>query len=134
MIKLENIDGSIGSAKRGLILNHVDCMDDAPIMVYDKWDIEGITPLSGEGMKGLAHMISLNNDLYVANCYITHNDVYINKGQLNHVAESCLAFAAVCKFDMHVPYDDWFKVGHIFLSLNKEYDVKINIYNGIEEI
>ena len=134
MIKLTNINGNITDVITGLVVNHVDCMDDFNPKVYDKWDIGAVAPMSGEGMGGLAHIINVTNSLYVANCYFTQSDVLFNKDRLNHCVESAVAFAAHCEYDIHISYKTWFRVGYAFLPLNTKYNITINIYDMEEEI
>ena len=135
MIKLTNITGNITDATRGLIINATDCMDEREKKVYGKWDISGATgPLSGEGMGGLAHIIVVSNDIYVANCYITNNNELLDRDKLNHCIESAVAFADCSEYEVHIPYETWVKVGPSFLLINTKYNTTINIYNVEEEI
>jgi hypothetical protein len=134
MIKLTNINGDITDVITGVVINHVDCMDDVNPMVHGKWDISASTPVSGEGMCGLAHMINVTNSLYVANCYFTQNDTLFNRDRLNHCVESAVSFADYCEYDVHILSETWFRVGYVFLPLNRKYNVTINIYDIEKEI
>jgi hypothetical protein len=129
MIKNNVVDGNITDVISGLVIHLVECMDEPNGRVYDNWDINEATPLSGDTMIGLAHIITITNSLYIANCYLTLNHKFIDIDRMTHAIESAVAFAEHCEFDIHMPFDVWTKVGHIFLSLNTQYTVNINLYN-----
>jgi hypothetical protein len=133
MIETDVVDGDIADVVTGLVINLVDGMDEPNGRVYHKWDIDEATPLSGDTMIGLAHIIAISNSLYIANCYLTFNHKFIDVVRMTHAIESSIAFAAHCEFDVHIPFDVWTKVGHIFLALNTQYEVSINLYNTQKE-
>ena len=144
------IKQDITKVTSGLIMHGVNCMgamhSGVALAIKTKWpmiyDIFKTMPI-GRDMLGQTHMISITDDLYVANCYTQLNygyDKTVRYASIDAVQEcieACFLFAEANKFDISTPriasdrgglsWGD--EVQPIFFTLNKQYiDVTVNVY------
>lgn len=147
------INENITTVTRGLIVHGVNCMGEinsgVAFDIAEKWpevyDIYCEMPV-GKDMLGTTHMIGLETDLYVANCYTQFQygydgERYADLESVEKCLADCFAFAdahelPICTAAIASGRGglDWdTEVEPIFIRLNSEYsDVSVTLYH-IEE-
>jgi O-acetyl-ADP-ribose deacetylase (regulator of RNase III) len=149
MTDINYIKNDITKLSTGLIIHGVNCLgimgSGVALAIKNKWPsvykCYKQMP-TGKQMLGQTHIISITNDLYIANCYTQLNFGNTNKkyADINAVEEclsTCFNFADINKLKLCSPKIasdrgglDWEReVKPIFLRLNNEYNnVEVAIY------